>query len=39
MPVAPIYFYTQLWVQDPKLKGVVVSGLGDVQYKWAHFEK
>ncbi|MFX0111614.1 peptide ABC transporter substrate-binding protein [Bacillus pumilus] len=39
MPIAPIYFYTQLWVQDPKLKGVVVSGLGDVQYKWAHFEK
>ncbi|MGM0757054.1 peptide ABC transporter substrate-binding protein [Bacillus zhangzhouensis] len=39
MPVAPIYFYTQPWVQDPKLKGVVVSGLGDVQYKWAHFEK
>ncbi|MCC9088851.1 peptide ABC transporter substrate-binding protein [Bacillus pumilus] len=39
MPIAPIYFYTQLWVQDPKLKGVVVSGLGDAQYKWAHFEK
>ncbi|MBD3859769.1 peptide ABC transporter substrate-binding protein [Bacillus sp. 28A-2] len=39
MPVAPIYFYTQPWVQDPKLKGVVVSGLGDAQYKWAYFEK
>ncbi|MFJ5963787.1 peptide ABC transporter substrate-binding protein [Bacillus sp. NPDC093026] len=39
MPIAPIYFYTQLWVKDPKLKGVVVSGLGDAQYKWAYFEK
>ncbi|WP_051186067.1 peptide ABC transporter substrate-binding protein [Neobacillus bataviensis] len=38
MPVAPIYFYTNSWVQNEKLKGVVVSGLGDVQFKWAHFE-
>ncbi|MEH6988805.1 peptide ABC transporter substrate-binding protein [Cytobacillus firmus] len=38
MPVAPIYFYTNNWVQAENLKDVVVSGLGDVQYKWAHFE-
>lgn len=38
MPVAPIYFYTNNWVQADNLKDVVVSGLGDVQYKWAHFE-
>ncbi|MCM3707122.1 MULTISPECIES: peptide ABC transporter substrate-binding protein [Cytobacillus] len=38
MPVAPIYFYTNNWVQAEGLKDVVVSGLGDVQYKWAHFE-
>ncbi|WP_066294916.1 peptide ABC transporter substrate-binding protein [Bacillus sp. FJAT-29937] len=38
MPIAPIYYYTNNWVQDPKLKDVVVSGLGDVQYKWAYFE-
>lgn len=38
MPVAPIYFYTNNWVQDPKLKDVSVSGLGDAQYKWAYFE-
>jgi oligopeptide transport system substrate-binding protein len=38
MPVAPIYFYTNNWVQDESLKGVAVSGLGDVQYKWAYFE-
>ncbi len=38
MPVAPIYFYTDAWVQADNLKGVVVSGLGDVQLKWAYFE-
>ncbi|OEH91623.1 peptide ABC transporter substrate-binding protein [Bacillus solimangrovi] len=38
MPVAPIYFYTNAWVQEDNLKGIVMSGLGDVQLKWAHFE-
>lgn len=38
MPVAPIYFYTDTWVQNDHLKGVVISGLGDVQFKWAYFE-
>ncbi|PLR97614.1 peptide ABC transporter substrate-binding protein [Bacillus sp. T33-2] len=38
MPVAPIYFYTNAWVQNESVKNVVVSGLGDVQLKWAHIE-
>jgi oligopeptide transport system substrate-binding protein len=38
MPIAPIYFYTNTWVQKDNLKDVEVSGLGDVQFKWAHFE-
>lgn len=38
MPVAPIYFYTFTWVKKDNLKDVVVSGLGDGQLKWAHFE-
>ncbi|NMD70794.1 peptide ABC transporter substrate-binding protein [Bacillus sp. DNRA2] len=38
MPVAPIYFYTNTWVQKDNLKGVALSGLGDVQFKWAFFE-
>ncbi|MFC3884393.1 peptide ABC transporter substrate-binding protein [Bacillus songklensis] len=38
MPIIPIYFYTNAWVQVDNLKGVVVSGLGDVQFKWAYFE-
>jgi oligopeptide transport system substrate-binding protein len=38
MPIAPIYFYTNTWVQKDNLKGVDMSGLGDVQFKWAYFE-
>ena len=38
MPIIPIYFYTNNWVQAENLKDVHVSGLGDVQFKWAHFE-
>jgi len=38
MPIAPIYFYTNTWVKKDNLKGVYVSGLGDVQFKWAYFE-
>lgn len=38
LPVAPIYFNTTSWVQNDSLKDVVVSGLGDAQFKWAHFE-
>ncbi|MDX8363169.1 MULTISPECIES: peptide ABC transporter substrate-binding protein [Bacillaceae] len=38
MPIAPIYYYTNAYVKKDNLKGVVVSGLGDVQYKWAYFE-
>ncbi|UAC49090.1 peptide ABC transporter substrate-binding protein [Bacillus aquiflavi] len=38
LPVAPIYFNTTSWVQNDSLKGVVVSGLGDAQFKWAYFE-
>lgn len=38
MPVAPIYFYTNAWVQKDNLKDVAISGLGDVQLKWAYFE-
>ncbi|WP_349410255.1 peptide ABC transporter substrate-binding protein [Pseudalkalibacillus sp. SCS-8] len=38
MPVSPIYFYTNVYVKNDKVKDVVISGLGDVQYKWAHIE-
>jgi len=33
MPVMPIYFYTDSWVQNDKVTGVVIDGLGSVDYK------
>ena len=38
MPVAPIYFMTDNYVKDSSLKGAYLSGLGDVDFKWAYFE-
>ena len=38
MPIAPIYFYTQSWVQNENVKGVQITGLGDVDWKWAYVE-
>ncbi|USG63596.1 peptide ABC transporter substrate-binding protein [Brevibacillus ruminantium] len=38
MPIAPIYFYTNSWVQKENVKGVVIGGLGDVDWKWASVE-
>ncbi|WP_400163856.1 peptide ABC transporter substrate-binding protein [Brevibacillus sp. TJ4] len=38
MPIAPIYFYTQSWVQNESVKGVQMTGLGDVDWKWAYIE-
>ncbi|MGF9910345.1 peptide ABC transporter substrate-binding protein [Brevibacillus porteri] len=38
MPVIPFYFKSTVYAQNPKLKGVVISGLGHAQYKWAYFE-
>lgn len=35
MPIMPIYFYTQSWVQNDKVTGVIVDGLGNVDYKLA----
>lgn len=39
MPIAPIYFYTNVWTAKDYVKNIEVSGLGDVQYKWGYIEK
>lgn len=39
MPIAPIYFYTNTWLQKPYVKGVVLDGLGSVDYTWAYIAK
>jgi len=38
MPIMPIYFYTDSWVQNPSVKGVQITGLGDVDWKAAYIE-
>lgn len=34
MPVAPIFFYSNVWVQQENVHDIEVSPLGSVQYKW-----
>lgn len=34
MPVAPIFFYSNVWVQQDNVHDIEVSPLGSVQYKW-----
>lgn len=36
MPVAPIYFYTNVWMSKDFVKDVKVSPMGGVQYKWGY---
>ncbi|MGC5324472.1 peptide ABC transporter substrate-binding protein [Brevibacillus sp. SYSU BS000544] len=38
MPIAPIYFYTNSWVKNDKVKGVIVDGLGFIDFKWGFIE-
>lgn len=38
MPVIPFYFKSTVYAKNPNLKNIVISGLGNVQYKWAMFE-
>ncbi|MFY0544530.1 peptide ABC transporter substrate-binding protein [Brevibacillus sp. H7] len=38
MPAAPIYFYTLSWVKKDNVKGVIIDGLGFVDWKWATIE-
>ncbi|MFJ9500012.1 peptide ABC transporter substrate-binding protein [Brevibacillus centrosporus] len=33
MPIMPIYFYTDSWVQNDKVTGIVIDGLGSIDYK------
>lgn len=35
MPIAPIYSYTDHWLQNEKLKNVVIDSVGVVDFKWA----
>jgi len=38
MPVAPIYFYTGVYIKQPYVKGVHISKLNQMDLKWAYVE-
>lgn len=38
MPVIPIFHYTMLYIQDKELKDVVLTTMGNIDFKWAHLE-
>lgn len=37
MPVIPIYHHSMVYVQNEKLKNVVLSDAGSIDFKWAYF--
>ncbi len=39
MPIIPLFHYTMLYVSNPKVKGVVLSNLGSVDFKWAYVDQ
>lgn len=38
MPIAPIYFYTGVYLKRPYVKGAYLSELNDLDLKWAYVE-
>lgn len=38
MPIIPIFYYSMLYVNQPTLKGVVLSSMGQIDFKWASLE-
>jgi oligopeptide transport system substrate-binding protein len=39
MPIVPIFYYTMLYVNQPYLKDVVLSAMGQIDFKWASIDK
>lgn len=39
MPVAPILFPTNYYLKNPRLRGVFLSDVGVVDFKWAYFDE
>ena len=39
MPVIPMYHYTFLHVQDKSLKNVVLTSMGNIDFKWAYVDR
>lgn len=38
MPIIPIYYLMNCYLKNPRLQNVLLSGLGDIDFKWAYME-
>jgi len=38
MPIIPIFYYTMLYVNQPHLKDVALSSMGQIDFKWAEYK-
>lgn len=39
MPLIPLYHYNLLYIKDAELKDVVLTSLGNIDFKWAYLNK
>ncbi len=39
MPIIPVFYYTMLYVNQPYVKDVVLSSMGQIDFKWAYKEE
>lgn len=39
MPILPLYFCSMLYVNQPRLQGVVLSSMGQLDFKWAFIDE
>ncbi len=35
MPIIPVFYYSMLYVNQPELKDVVLSSMGQIDFRWA----
>jgi oligopeptide transport system substrate-binding protein len=38
MPIAPIYFYTNAYLQKPYVHNIGLGNTGGIDFKWAYIE-
>jgi len=38
MPIIPIYHHSMLYLKDQHLDGVLITSLGHLDFRWAHFD-
>ena len=39
MPIISVFYYTMLYVNQPYVKDVVLSSMGQIDFKWAYKEE